>query len=55
MNKKNYRLLSTNVISFAYKAHDGFHSELDLFKKNNHFIILRLHLLKKQHFHLKAT
>ena len=31
--KKNYRLSSTNVIPFAYKTHDGFHSELYLFEK----------------------
>ena len=31
--KKNYRLLSSNVIPFGYKTFDGFHSELFLFKK----------------------
>jgi putative sugar O-methyltransferase len=31
--KKKYRLLSTNIIPFAHRTHDGFHSELYLFEK----------------------
>ena len=31
--EKKYRLLSTNVIPFAHRTYDGFHSELYLFEK----------------------